>query len=309
MPRNAEPHGNVQAMIRLLTRVAGWFMRTYPGRLIAAFGSSQAGNYASGVAFTAFVSMFPLILGLLGILGLATRSESTRETVLTAILAFFPKDASADITSAFDGVRHYSGLFGGVGILGLLWSGSSLFTSMEFSLGMVIGARQRSFLRQRGMALVMTIVFPTVLVATIGINSLIALPGLGFLFEPVAGLLVWFAFMIAVYRLVPNRTYRVRELWPGVLIAGTAMELLTLLWPVYTGFSHDASTYGSVVAGFFLLASWLYLLAEFILLGAVANRMHAGEPDARGLLGEQPDSRAPVADGSRSDGEVSRTGV
>jgi membrane protein len=305
VPRNAEPHGNVQAMIRLLTRVAGWFMRTYPGRLIAAFGSTQAGNYASGMAFTAFVSMFPLILGLLGILGLATRSESTKATVLAAILAFFPKDASAELTAAFDGVRHYSGLFGGVGIVGLLWSGSSLFTSMEFSLGMVIGARQRNFLRQRGMALVMTVMFAIVLVATIGINSLIALPGLGFLFEPIAGLLVWFAFMLAVYRLVPNRTYVVRELWPGILIAGIAMELLTLLWPVYAGFSHNFSTYGSVLALFFLLASWLYFLAEFILLGAVANRMHSGEPDARGLLGEQPPRRAPVADGSRSDREVS----
>ncbi len=296
-------------MIALIARVAGWFMRTYPGRLIAAFGASQAGNYASGMAFTAFVSMFPLILGLLGILGFATRSASTEASVLAAILAFFPKDASAELTSAFDGVRHYSGLFGGIGIVGLLWSGSSLFTSMEFSLGMVIGARQRNFLRQRAMALVMTVLFATALVATIGINSLIALPGLGFLFEPVAGLLVWFAFMLAVYRLVPNRTYQVRELWPGILIAGIAMELLTLLWPVYAGFSHNFSTYGSVLALFFLLASWLYFLAQFILLGAVANRMHAGEPDARGLLGEQPTRRAPVADGSRSDGEVSRTGV
>jgi len=292
-------------MIRLLTRVAGWFMRTYPGRLIAAFGSSQAGNYASGMAFTAFVSMFPLILGLLAILGLATRSESTKATVLTAILAFFPKKAGPEISSAFEGLRHYSGLFGGIGIVGLLWSGSSLFTSMEFSLGMVLGVRQRSFLRQRGMALVMTFLFPISLVVTVGINSLIALPGLGFLFEPVAGLLVWFAFMLAVYRLVPNRTHRVRELWPGILIAGVAMELLTLLWPVYANLSHNFSTYGTVLGGFFILATWLYLLSEFILLGAVANRMHAGEPDARGLLGEQPPRRAPVADGSRSDREVS----
>ena len=292
-------------MIRLLTRVAGWFMRTYPGRLIAAFGSSQAGNYASGMAFTAFVSMFPLILGLLAILGLATRSESTKATVLTAILAFFPKKAGPEISSAFEGLRHYSGLFGGIGIVGLLWSGSSLFTSMEFSLGMVLGVRQRSFLRQRGMALVMTFLFPISLVVTVGINSLIALPGLGFLFEPVAGLLVWFAFMLAVYRLVPNRTHRVRELWPGILIAGVAMELLTLLWPVYANLSHNFSTYGTVLTGFFILATWLYLLSEFILLGAVANRMHAGEPDARGLLGEQPPRRAPVADGSRSDREVS----
>jgi len=101
----------------------------------------------------------------------------------------------------------------------------------------------------------------------------------------------------------------VRELWPGVVIAGTAMELLTLLWPVYTHFSKGFSTYGAVFALVFLLASWLYFLAEFILLGAVANRMRFGEPDARGLLGERIAGRIPVADGSRSSGEVSRTGA
>ena len=61
---------------------------------------------------------------------------------------------------------------------------------------------------------------------------------------------------------------------------------------MYTGFSHNFSTYGSALALFFLLAAWLYFLAEFILLGAVANRMHVGEPDARGLLGARDRSSA-----------------
>jgi membrane protein len=289
---------------QFLTSIAKWLGASYPGRLIAAFGSSQAGNYASGLAFNAFVSMFPLILGLLAILGFVTQSASTRATVLAAILAFFPGDAHTALANAFTGVQKHSGLFGAVSVIGLVWSGSSLFTSMEFALGMVIGARQRPFLRQRGMALVLTILFVVSLVVTVGVNSLVALPGPGWAFEPLVGLLVWYAFMLAVYRLVPNRTYRVRELWPGVVIAGTAMEALSLLWPVYTGFSRGFSTYGSALALFFLLAAWLYFLAEFILLGAVANRMHVGAPDSRGLLAAR-DGRAPVAKASQPDGGVS----
>jgi uncharacterized BrkB/YihY/UPF0761 family membrane protein len=155
----------------------------------------------------------------------------------------------------------------------------------------------------------MTILFVVSLVATVGVNSLINIGGLGWLFEPVLGLIVWFAFMLAVYRLVPNRTYRVRESWPGILIAGVAMEVLTLLWPFYTHIARGFSTYGAALALFFLLASWLYFLAEFILLGAAANHMHAGETDVRGLLGEPIPRRAPVAEGSRTGGEVSRTKV
>jgi uncharacterized BrkB/YihY/UPF0761 family membrane protein len=87
------------------------------------------------------------------------------------------------------------------------------------------------------------------------------------------------------------------------------MELLTLLWPVYTHFSKGSSTYGAIFALVFLLASWLYFLAEFILLGAAANHMHAGEPEVPGLLGDPVSRRIPVAEGSRTGGEVSRTKV
>ncbi len=291
-------------MKQLFSSVVSWVSRSYPGRLIAAFGSSQAGNYASGMAFNAFVSMFPLILGVLAIVGFVTQSAQARTTVLGALFGFFPTAAHPALSSAFAGIQHYSGVFGAVSVIGLLWSGSSLFTSMEFALGIVIGARQRPFLRQRGMAFVLTILFVMSLVVTVGVNSLIALPGPGWAFEPVVGLLVWYAFMLAVYRLVPNRTYPVRQLWPGVLIAGTAMEALTLLWPVYTGFAHGFDTYGTALTFFFVLAAWLYFFAEFILLGAVANHMHTGDPDAHGLLGSK-DSRAPVATETQPDGGVS----
>jgi membrane protein len=294
---------------RLVESIGAWVGHSYPVRLIGAFGRSHAGNYASGMAFTAFVSMFPLILGLLSVLGYATQSASAKAAALSAILGFFPSDAHQQLQDLFTAIQKNSGVLGIISVVGLLWSGSSLFTGMEFSLGVVIGVGQRNFIRQRGMALVMTVVFVVQLVVTIGVNALIALPGINWGFEPAVGLAVWCAFMLAIYRLVPNRTYKVRELWRGALIAGTAMELLTLLWPVYTHFSKGYSTYGAVFALAFLLASWLYFLAEFILLGAVANRMRAGEPDARGLLGERIAGRKPVAEGSRSSGEVSRTGA
>lgn len=295
-------------MKRRITSIASWVGRTYPGRLIAAFGASHAGNYASGMAFTAFVSMFPLILGLLAILGYVTRSPAATRSARAAIVGFFPSD-NGELNTLLTTIQANRGTLGIVGILGLLWSGSSLFTGMEFSLGVVVGVRQRGFLRQRAMALVMTVLFILALVAAVAVNSLIALPGVIWGFEPLVGLLVWCAFMLAIYRLVPNRTYRVRELWRGVLIAGTAMEILTLAWPLYTHFTKGSSTYTAILALVFLLSSWLYFLAEFILLGAVANRMHGGRADARGLLGDRRPHRIPVAEGSRSGGEVSRTGV
>jgi uncharacterized BrkB/YihY/UPF0761 family membrane protein len=42
------------------------------------------------MAFTAFLSMFPLILGLLSLLGLATHSPSARTSFIDGALTFFP---------------------------------------------------------------------------------------------------------------------------------------------------------------------------------------------------------------------------
>jgi len=271
-------------VIGMLRRLAELAAGSYPGRLGQAFGASQAGNYASGLAFTAFVSMFPLILGLVSILGLITSEPDVRTHFISAALGVFPPDARTALITALDGIRDHSGLFGAIGIVGLLWSGSSLFTSMEFALGRMVGARQRGFLRQRAMTAVMTLVFVVAIVATIFLNSIAALAeGIPQL-APVLGLLVWVGFMTAIYRLVPNRTYSLRKLWPGALLAGALMEGLTLGWPLYAGLSHGFTTYGAAFALFFLLAAWLYFFGVFTLLGAVAIRMHAGAPTVNGLI-------------------------
>ena len=64
--------------------------RTLPVRLAVAYGSSQAASYASVVAFNAFMTMFPLILGLLSILGFVVRDQAVDARVETAIVGFFP---------------------------------------------------------------------------------------------------------------------------------------------------------------------------------------------------------------------------
>ncbi|MBV8196110.1 MAG: YihY/virulence factor BrkB family protein [Candidatus Dormibacteraeota bacterium] len=261
--------------------------QSYPGRLLQAFLGSQAGNYASGLAFTSFMSMFPLIAGLLAILGLVTHDPTTRSHFLqTAIGGFFPSDLNTQrtITQSLDAVRQNTGVFGVIGILGFVWGGSNLFTTMEYALGRMFGARQRDFLQQRAMAFVMTLVFALSIVVTIGLNSAVAIAGSVPLIEPVLGLLTWLLYMAAVYRIVPNRTYPLRRMWPGILMAAVLMEALSLLWTPFAGLSHNFNTYGQAFALFFLLGSWLFFLSMFTLLGAVAIRMHAGEPVVEGLI-------------------------
>jgi membrane protein len=263
----------------------------YPVRLVRAYLDSQAANYAAGLAFNMFMSMFPLMLGLLSIVGLILRDPAQLAQVQATLTQFFPPDAHPALQKTLGQVRDRAGLLGVIGVVGLLWSGSGLFAAMEFSLGQMFGAAQRDFLRQRLMALIMTGAFVVVIVASVVANAALALVRSVPFAGPIVGAVVWVAFMVVIYRVVPNRTFStLRQVWPGALVAGVLMELLTLLWPLYAALSNRFSTYGATFALFFLLATWLYLLAQLILLGAIANRMRLGAPERPGVVAApQPD--------------------
>jgi membrane protein len=249
-----------------------------------AYGQSQGGNYAASLAYNAFLSMFPLILGMLAVVGLIVSDPSTRRTIYNGVISVFPSDAHAQILQALGNVHQNAGLLGVIAILGLLWSGTSLFASMEFALTQIFGTTQRDMLRQRAMGLIMMLIFIAAVLFVVAANSVLAAsPGAG-LIGMAAGAAVLIVLMIAIYRFVPNRTFKVREIWPGAVLAGVLVEVFSLLFPLYAKVSHGFGTYGQQFALFFLLAAWLGFMSQFILIGAVFNKVRLGAPRNEGLV-------------------------
>jgi membrane protein len=289
---------------RLLERLKS----SWPGRLAAAYGQSKAGNYAAGLAFNAFMTMFPLILGLLSIVWLVVHDPSTEERLQNLVTGIFPPDAHDQLVQALKGVKRNSGLFGLISIVGLIWGGTSFFTSLEFALTQIFGTRQRDALRQRVMGLLMMLLFLAALLLTAGANAAAgsSLAG-GQVAGFIVGALVLVALLTAIYRFVPNRSFRLAEIWPGALFAGVLIEVFSLIFPIYAGIAHGFNTYGQQFALFFLLATWLYFLSQLLLLGAVLNRMRLGPPREEGMVaqpgdhGETPPPPAQAIDEQRQE--------
>jgi membrane protein len=273
----------------MLKRLTG----SRPVQVIQAYGKAQGSNYAAGLAFNAFLAMFPLILGMLAIVGLVIDNPDLQTKLYNGIVSVFPADAHPQILSALTGVKHNAGILGIVSIVGLLWSGTSLFASMEFALTMIFGTKQRDTLRQRLMGLVMVIVFILAVLLTVTANSAAAAsPGAGVL-GALLGALVLVGLMTVIYRWVPNRTFALKDIWPGALLAGVLIELFSLLFPLYAKVSKGFGTYGQQFALFFLLATWLSFMCQFILIGAVFNKMRLGTPTDEGIVPAEPkDSRS-----------------
>jgi membrane protein len=283
---------------RLITRAQA----TLPARVLTVYGQSQAGYYALAMAFAGFMAMFPMMLGALSIIGLAIRDPQTEAHFQLLVLQFFPASAQPELQMALSGVKQSAGWLGLVSLGGLLWSASSIFATMEFALTQIFGTKQRDMLRQRLMGLVMMLLLVVAIVATVGINAAAAFIPLAswgtWVIDFIAGALVMVALLVALYRFVPNRTFRFRDVLPGALVAGVLIELLSLAFPLYAKVAGNFNTYGAQFALFFLLATWFYLLSQLLLLGAVYNRFRLGEPKTLGIMAspmrESRDKARPV---------------
>ena len=265
-----------------------WLRDTLPVRVLVAYGQSRAGNYALALAFAGFLAMFPVILGALSIVGLAIRDPETWSRFQNLVLQVFPVSAQPEIQRALNGVQQAAGWLGLLSIAGLLWSASSIFATLEFAFSEIFGTKQRDLLRQRSMGVVMMVVLVVAIVATVFINSLAAVLPFAWITSLVIGAAVMVGLLVALYRLVPNRTYKVRKVLPGALLSGVLIEVLSLAFPLYARIAHSFNTYGAQFALFFLLATWFYFLSQLILLGAVYNRFRLGEPVTRGLFASSP---------------------
>lgn len=255
---------------------AGRWRRSLAGRLLSAYFEGQASNYAAGLAFNAFLTMFPIILGLFAILGLFLRDTDFYRSVEHLLVGIFPVNArdSRDIDVTLTAASKHAGTLGLVSLVALLWSGTGLFASLEFALNQIYGVSGRHPVRQRIVGLRLIAVFAAAIVLAVVLNALVGLlDAWAAPLNVLAGWLVLTYLLFWIYRFVPNLRLTSRDVLPGAIGAGFLIELVSLAFPVLYRFTHRTSVYTKGFAIFFLLATWLYLLSQLLLMGATLNRL------------------------------------
>ena len=262
--------------------------RTLPFRFITAYGESQASNYAAALAFAAFLAMFPMVLGALSIIGLAIRDPATEARFQNLVIQLFPSSAQPELQSAIHGVRQSAGWFGLLSVGGLVWSATGIFATMEFALTQIFGTKRSNLLRQKLMGFAMMMLVVIALGITVAANAaagyLSRYIPYGWVLGFVVGAVVMVGLLVVLYRFIPHSKLRLREVLPGALLAGVLIEALSLAFPLYARLAGGFNTYGAQFALFFLLATWLYLLSQLLLLGAVYNRFRLDGPVTKGPL-------------------------
>lgn len=283
-----------------------------PFRVITTYGESQASNYAAALAFAAFLSMFPMILGALSIIGFAIRDPATEARFQNLILQLFPGSAQLELQRAILGVRQSAGWLGLVSLAGIVWSASGIFATMEFALTQIFGTTQRSLLRQKVMGFVAMMLVVVALGITVAANAaagyLSNYVPYAWVLSVVIGASVMVMLLALLYRFVPNRNFSLHEVLPGALLAGVLIEAVALVFPLYARVASSFNTYGAQFGLFFVLATWLYLLSLLLLLGAVFNRLRLSQPGTTALVAIPAGDSRTAGDHRMSSTAKKRTG-
>jgi membrane protein len=262
-------------------------------KAVYAFGERIAEAYnrhfgtlmAAAVSFYALLAALPLLSVGVAVLGwFVGGSEQALAQVKESIQDYLPASGGV-IYETLAEIKRDSGILGFVGLVGLLLTGSAIFTNLEIAFNNIWGApTMRNWWKQRLAALGTTLATVALLLASVGVTWLLTyaenarLPGTQYhagqipFFSVLATHLVTLslstAMFVLVYKIVPNKPILWREALIGGLFAGVAWEGAKYFFALYLArFGNYNKVYGSL-GGLVILVVWTYYSMTILFLGA-----------------------------------------
>lgn len=250
-------------------------------------GADNVSMLAGGVAFFAFLALFPALIAASTLYALFA-DPATVSRQVQDLAGALPQEAQPLVAGTLQSLTAPEGTTLGVGlavsVLVALWTASGGTSNLMTAVNLAYDEEEsRGFLRLRATALALTlgaIVFvllalTLVAVVPVFIDAL-ALGTVG----TVAAQVVRWALLVGVvvtalavvYRVAPDRdSPRFRWVSPGAVVATALWVLGSVAFSLYVNnFGSYNATYGAL-AGVVVLMLWLYLTAYIVLLGAEIN--------------------------------------
>lgn len=260
-------------------------------RSIREFFDDNCTQMAAAISYYVLFSLFPLLIFLVAVLGLFLQNSQLQQDIIDAVLDFIPlkeEEGRADVEAA---VRNVAGVgssaLGVFGLIGMAWSGSNMFGVIRRSINTAYDLEQhRPFIQQKLLDLAMVLGMGVFFLASISATTFLRtvrqfssdIPTLGDFAQRVG--IAWdlasylipfglsFLAFTVMYWVVPATTVRLRDVWPGALVAAVLFEVGKVAFAFYLeNFSNYDVVYGSLgaVAAFLF---WVYISSLILLFGA-----------------------------------------
>lgn len=250
--------------------------------VIKKYGDDNAGALASNIAFSAFGTVFPLLLLLVTILGIVLGHDpSLRARILHSALAQFPV-IGTNLGHNIHAIEGKSAIAFTVSILGLTWTCTGLAQGGLFAMSQVWnvpGPDRPNFVTRLGRSFTFLIVLALGLLVSTAVASLGTVAGHGVL----VGVLVdlgaavvnvgqyFLAFRILTPRVVASRCLMPGAVLGGILWTGLQAVGAVLVWHSLRGASELYGTFAIVLG----LLVWIRLGVTLTIYAAEFNTVLA----------------------------------
>ena len=247
-------------------------------RVVAEFGDDNGTNLAAAVAFYAFISLVPLLLAAVGLAGLLLKSPALQDQLFSYLSSNIPGSEEV-LQRNLQNVIEARGALGMVGVLGFLWTGSSLMAAVGQAVNISWNIRREiQFYWKKLRDIGLTLGLGSLFILSLGASALLAvgpmadIPFLGsFLGRAGAigvALALSFVIFLVLFKVMPNTKTNWRHIWFGAFVTAVLFEAgRTVTFLYLTKFSSYEALYGSL-ASVIILLLWLYYSAVILVLGA-----------------------------------------
>lgn len=249
--------------------------------------ADQVPLIAAGVAFYAFLAIFPAVITAVLLYGLLADPSQVAHQV-DQIGSALPSSAQSLLSHQMTSLTQTSQKSLGLGLLvalaGALWSASGGMGNLITAVNITYDETDdRTFVKRKGLSLLMTvgaIVFVVVAVALVAVlPAVLNALGLPAIVQVAVQVVRWVGLVVAMmvalavlYRVGPDRDApKMRWVSVGAVTATLLWVIASIGFSLYVDhFSSYGKTYGSL-AGVVVLLLWLWITTYVVLLGAEMN--------------------------------------
>jgi YihY family inner membrane protein len=245
--------------------------------VVKKYGDDNGGVLVSNLAYSAFVSLFPLILIFITILGLVAASDPAfRQDAINAVAKQVPIIGN-QLTGNVHELRRSSLIGLVVGLLVLIYGVTGLAQSGLFTMTQVWnlpGPARPGYAQRLGRSLLFLCLLGGGVIVSTGLASLNTYGHNAVAIAVLAQILaaaVNVGMYLGAFRALTPKGVPTRDLLPGAVVGGIAWTLLQILGTYLVHhFLHSASAYG-VFATVLGLLAWIYLAVQITVYAAEIN--------------------------------------
>jgi membrane protein len=284
--------------------------RGLAGDALRSYSRHSGRMLASAVAFSALLSIAPLLFIAIGVASIVIGDEVGRASVHHDLSRWIGEDSASTIMGLLDHARvHGQTVIATVlGAIVLVYASTRLFSQMKRALnhmwdvhaksGKGFGGKVWKQLRKRGLALLLVMFVGVLIVAVVAVKTVIAVsthrlgdgPARAVFRggEMLVSLGTTTLMFAALFKTLPDARLQWRDAWRGALVTSVLFSVGTTLIGLYLGHKTLDVLYGPG-GSLVLLLLWVQYSAQVFFLGAAVTgelarrRGHAIEPNERGV--------------------------